>query len=113
VSFDVQPGDVVGIVGRNGAGKSTLLKIISRITQQTEGTVTLRGRVSSLLEIGTGFHPDLSGRENVFLNGAIHGMKRAEVRRKFDEIVEFADIARFIDTPGKRYSSGMYMRLAF
>ncbi len=113
VSFDVRPGEVVGIVGRNGAGKSTLLKILSRITQQTSGTVTLRGRVASLLEVGTGFHPDLTGRENVFLNGAILGMTKAEIRSKFDEIVDFAEVERFIDTPVKRYSSGMYVRLAF
>jgi lipopolysaccharide transport system ATP-binding protein len=113
VSFSVQPGEVVGIIGRNGAGKSTLLKILSRITDPTGGRVTLRGRVASLLEVGTGFHPDLTGRENIFLNGAILGMSRAEVRRKFDEIVAFAEVERFIDTPVKRYSSGMYVRLAF
>jgi lipopolysaccharide transport system ATP-binding protein len=113
VSLDVQPGEVVGIVGRNGAGKSTLLKILSRVTTQTSGVITLRGRVASLLEVGTGFHPDLTGRENVFLNGAMLGMKRAEIRAKFDEIVAFAEIDRFIDTPVKRYSSGMYVRLAF
>ncbi len=113
VSFDVQPGEVVGIIGRNGAGKSTLLKILSRITQQTEGEVTLRGRVASLLEVGTGFHPELSGRDNVFLNGAILGMTKAEIRRKFDEIVAFSDVEEFLDTPVKRYSSGMYVRLAF
>jgi lipopolysaccharide transport system ATP-binding protein len=113
VSFTVQPGEVVGIIGRNGAGKSTLLKILSRITEPTSGKVTLRGRVASLLEVGTGFHPDLTGRENIFLNGAILGMQRAEIRRKFDEIVAFAEIERFLDTPVKRYSSGMYVRLAF
>lgn len=113
VSFDVQPGEVVGIIGRNGAGKSTLLKILSRITESTSGRVTLHGRVASLLEVGTGFHPELTGRENVFLNGAILGMTRAEVRRKFDEIVAFAEVDRFLDTPVKRYSSGMYVRLAF
>lgn len=113
VSFSVQPGEVVGIIGRNGAGKSTLLKILSRITEPTAGTIRLRGRVASLLEVGTGFHPDLTGRENIFLNGAILGMSRAEIARKFDEIVAFAEIERFLDTPVKRYSSGMYVRLAF
>lgn len=113
VSFNVYPGDVIGIVGRNGAGKSTLLKILSKITDPTEGTIELNGRVSSLLEVGTGFHPDLTGRENIYLNGAILGMKRAEISRKFDEIVEFAEIEKFLDTPVKRYSSGMYVRLAF
>jgi lipopolysaccharide transport system ATP-binding protein len=113
VSFTVNQGDVVGIVGRNGAGKSTLLKILSRITEPTGGRAILRGRVASLLEVGTGFHPDLSGRENIFLNGAILGMKRAEIARKFDEIVAFSEIESFIDTPVKRYSSGMYVRLAF
>ena len=113
VSFDVQPGEVVGIVGRNGAGKSTLLKILSEITEPTTGEIRLRGRTASLLEVGTGFHPELSGRENVFLNGAILGMRRAEIVRKFDEIVAFAEIDAFIDTPVKRYSSGMYVRLAF
>ena len=113
VSFDVQAGDVVGVIGRNGAGKSTLLKVLSRITDPSKGRVTLRGRVASLLEVGTGFHPELSGRENIFLNGAILGMTRSEVRRKFDEIVDFAEIERFLDTPVKRYSSGMYVRLAF
>lgn len=113
VSFTVQRGEVVGIVGRNGAGKSTLLKILSRITEPTSGRARLRGRVASLLEVGTGFHPDLTGRENIFLNGAILGMKRAEIARKFDEIVAFAEIERFLDTPVKRYSSGMYVRLAF
>jgi lipopolysaccharide transport system ATP-binding protein len=113
VSFDVQPGEVLGIVGRNGAGKSTLLKILSRVTQQTAGEVTLRGRMASLLEVGTGFHPELTGRENVFLNGAILGMTKAEIRARFDEITAFAEVERFIDTPVKRYSSGMYVRLAF
>ncbi len=113
VSFDVQQGEVVGLIGRNGAGKSTLLKILSRITEPTLGEIRIRGRVASLLEVGTGFHPELSGRENVFLNGAVLGMSRAEVRRKFDEIVEFSEIGKFIDTPVKRYSSGMYVRLAF
>ncbi|MGE4312211.1 ABC transporter ATP-binding protein [Desulfovibrio sp.] len=113
VSFDVMPGDRVGIIGRNGAGKSTLLKLLSRITEPTRGRITLRGRVASLLEVGTGFHPELTGRENIFLNGAILGMSRAEVRRKFDEIVDFAGVEKFLDTPVKRYSSGMYVRLAF
>ncbi len=113
VSFDVQKGEVVGIIGRNGAGKSTLMKILSRITEPTSGSARLRGRLSSLLEVGTGFHPDLTGRENVFLNGAILGMRRAEIVSKFDEIVAFADIEDFLDTPVKRYSSGMYVRLAF
>lgn len=113
VSFEVQQGEVVGIIGRNGAGKSTLLKILSRITEPTEGKVTLLGRVASLLEVGTGFNMELTGSENIYLNGAILGMKKAEIDRKFDEIVDFAEIEKFIDTPVKRYSSGMYVRLAF
>ena len=113
VSFSIQEGETVGIIGRNGAGKSTLLKILSQITPPTTGKITMRGRVASLLEVGTGFHPELSGRENIFLNGAILGMSREEIRRKFDEIVAFAEIDKFLDTPVKRYSSGMYVRLAF
>lgn len=113
VSFETMPGEVVGIVGRNGAGKSTLLKILSRITRPTDGRVVLRGRVGSLLEVGTGFHPELTGRENVYLNGSVLGMTRREVTRKFDDIVGFAEVERFLDTPVKRYSSGMYVRLAF
>jgi lipopolysaccharide transport system ATP-binding protein len=113
VSFEVKKGEVLGIIGRNGAGKSTLLKILSRITEPTEGQVLLRGRVASLLEVGTGFHPELTGRENIFLNGAILGMTQREIRKKFDEIVAFAEVERFLDTPVKRYSSGMYVRLAF
>jgi homopolymeric O-antigen transport system ATP-binding protein len=113
IAFEVQPGEVMGVIGRNGAGKSTLLKILSRITEPTAGRIELRGRVASLLEVGTGFHPDLTGRENIYLNGAILGMRRAEIRRKFDAIVEFAEVTRFVDTPVKHYSSGMYLRLAF
>jgi len=113
INFTVNQGEVVGIIGRNGAGKSTLLKILSQITPPTEGEVILRGRVGSLLEVGTGFHPELTGRENIFLNGAILGMKRTEVKKKFDEIVDFAGVEKFLDMPMKRYSSGMYMRLAF
>ena len=113
VSFEVKQGDRVGIIGRNGAGKSTLLKVLSRITEPTQGRVRIKGRVASLLEVGTGFHPELTGRENIFLNGAILGMSKAEIRRKFDEIVAFAEVEKFLDTPVKRYSSGMYVRLAF
>lgn len=113
VSFEVNEGEAVGIIGRNGAGKSTLLKVLSRITPPTEGKVTLRGRVASLLEVGTGFHPELTGRENVYLNGAILGMTRREIARRFDEIVAFAEVEKFLDTPVKRYSSGMFVRLAF
>ena len=113
VSFEVRRGEVLGVIGRNGAGKSTLLKILSRITEPTEGRAVIRGRVASLLEVGTGFHPELSGRENIYLNGAILGMTRTEIAAKFDEIVAFAEVERFLDTPVKRYSSGMYVRLAF
>lgn len=113
INFEVEQGDRVGIIGRNGAGKSTLLKILSRITEPATGRITIRGRIASLLEVGTGFHPELTGRENIFLNGAILGMTKAEIKRKFDEIVAFAEIEKFLDTPVKRYSSGMYVRLAF
>jgi len=113
VNFEVHRGEALGIIGRNGAGKSTLLKVLSRITEPTAGRVTIKGRVASLLEVGTGFHPELSGRENIYLNGTILGMTRAEIKRKFDEIVSFAEVERYLDTPVKRYSSGMYVRLAF
>jgi lipopolysaccharide transport system ATP-binding protein len=113
INFEVKQGEVLGIIGRNGAGKSTLLKLLSRVTQPTTGNIKVRGRIASLLEVGTGFHPELSGRENIFLNGAILGMTKAEIRSKFDEIVDFSGVERYIDTPVKRYSSGMYVRLAF
>src|SRR5688500_888203 len=113
INFEVNRGEVLGLVGRNGAGKSTLLKVLSRITEPTEGRAVLRGRVASLLEVGTGFHPELSGRENIYPNGAILGMRKAEIDRKFDAIVDFAEVEKFLDTPVKRYSSGMYVRLAF
>ena len=113
ISFEIEKGDRVGIIGRNGAGKSTLLKVLSRITEPSTGRVSIKGRVASLLEVGTGFHPELTGRENIFLNGAIMGMSRAEIKRKFDEIVDFSGVEKFLDTPVKRYSSGMYVRLAF
>jgi lipopolysaccharide transport system ATP-binding protein len=113
LNFEIKKGDRVGIIGKNGAGKSTLLKVLSRITEPTTGRVFIKGRVASLLEVGTGFHPELTGRENIFLNGAIMGMSRAEIKRKFDEIVDFSGVEKFLDTPVKRYSSGMYVRLAF
>ena len=113
VSLDIQHGEVVGIIGRNGAGKSTLLKILSRITEPSSGTAMIHGRVASLLEVGTGFHPELTGRENIFLNGAILGMSKTDIARRFDEIVAFSEIEQFLDTPVKHYSSGMYVRLAF
>src|SRR5450432_3408421 len=113
VSFEIRPGEVVGVIGRNGAGKSTLLKVLARITEPTEGRAVIRGRVGSLLEVGTGFHPELTGRENMYLNGAILGMRRREMDRKLDDIFAFAEIEKFIDTPVKFYSSGMYLRLAF
>jgi lipopolysaccharide transport system ATP-binding protein len=113
INFEVKQGEVLGIIGRNGAGKSTLLKILSKVTAPTEGQIKIKGRIASLLEVGTGFHPELTGRENIFLNGAILGMTKAEIKRKFDEIVDFAGVERYIDTPVKRYSSGMYVRLAF
>jgi lipopolysaccharide transport system ATP-binding protein len=113
INFDIEQGDTVGIIGRNGAGKSTLLKILSRITAPTTGTVKVKGHIASLLEVGTGFHPELSGRENIFLNGAILGMRKAEIKKRFDEIVDFSGVERYLDTPVKRYSSGMYVRLAF
>jgi len=113
VSFEVKQGQVLGVIGRNGAGKSTLLKVLSRVTEPSAGEVEIRGRVGSLLEVGTGFHPELTGRENTYLNGAILGMRRSEIEQKFDEIVDFSGVEKFIDTPVKRYSSGMYLRLAF
>ena len=113
VSFEIQQGEAVGIIGRNGAGKSTLLKLLSRITEPSEGQIELEGRVASLLEVGTGFHPELTGRENIYLNGAVLGMTRVEIKRKFDEMVAFAEVEKFLDTPVKHFSSGMYMRLAF
>src|ERR1700759_1129950 len=113
LNFEIREGDAVGIIGRNGSGKSTLLKVLSRVTAPTTGSVKIKGRIASLLEVGTGFHPELTGKENIFLNGAILGMRKAEIKRKFDEIVDFAGVERYIDTPVKRYSSGMYVRLAF
>jgi lipopolysaccharide transport system ATP-binding protein len=113
INFDIEKGDAVGIIGRNGAGKSTLLKVLSRVTSPTTGSVKLKGRIASLLEVGTGFHPELTGRENIFLNGAILGMRKVEIKKHFDAVVDFAGVERYIDTPVKRYSSGMYVRLAF
>ncbi|MEO6631635.1 MAG: ABC transporter ATP-binding protein, partial [Mucilaginibacter sp.] len=113
INFEIEQGDAVGIIGRNGAGKSTLLKILSRVTAPTAGSAKLKGRIASLLEVGTGFHPELSGRENIYLNGAILGMRKAEIKRQFDAIVDFSGVERYVDTPVKRYSSGMYVRLAF
>src|SRR3954454_22441676 len=113
INFQIKQGEAVGIIGRNGAGKSTLLKLLSRVTSPTSGEVKIKGRIASLLEVGTGFNPELTGRENIFLNGAILGMRKQEIKRKFDEIVDFAGVERYIDTPVKRYSSGMYVRLAF
>ncbi len=113
INFEVKQGEVLGIIGRNGAGKSTLLKILSKVTTPSSGRIKIKGRIASLLEVGTGFHPELTGRENIFLNGAILGMAKAEIKSKFDEIVDFAGVERYIDTPVKRYSSGMYVRLAF
>ena len=113
INFDIQEGDAVGIIGRNGAGKSTLLKLLSRVTSPTSGNIKVKGRIASLLEVGTGFHPELTGRENILLNGAILGMRKKEILKKFDEIVDFSGVERYIDTPVKRYSSGMYVRLAF
>jgi len=113
LNFDIEQGDAVGIIGRNGAGKSTLLKILSRITSPTTGSIKIKGRIASLLEVGTGFSPELTGRENIYLNGAILGMRKSEIKRRFDEIVDFSGVERYIDTPVKRYSSGMYVRLAF
>ena len=113
VSFEVKKGEALGIIGHNGAGKSTLLKLLSRVTAPTKGTISYNGRIASMLEVGTGFHPELTGRENVYMNGAILGMTKAEIDRKFDQIVEFAEMEKFIDTPVKRYSSGMYVKLAF